>query len=63
MTSNHSSRIGDSYHFISNIFRLSSQMDKQCRVVIEKEIEKLKTQYQQRQPVITKTSDLTAEQK
>jgi hypothetical protein len=38
-------------------------MDKQCRVIIEQEIEKFKIQYQQRQPVVTKSSDLTAEQK
>jgi len=63
MTTNHSSRIGDGYYFLSNIFRLSSQMNKQCRLMIEQEIDKLKIQYQQRQPVITKSSDLTAEQK
>lgn len=58
-----SSRIGDGLHFISNIFRLSSQMNEQCRLVIVQEIEKLKIQYQQRQPTTSKTADLTAEQK
>jgi hypothetical protein len=61
--SNNLSRIGDGYHFISNIFYLSSQMNEQCRLIIEQEIEKLKIQHQQRQPTNTKSSDLTAEQK
>jgi hypothetical protein len=60
---NNSSRIGDGYYFISNIFYLSSKMNEQCRLLIEKEIEKLKIQYQQPQPTTTKSSDLTAEQK
>jgi hypothetical protein len=38
-------------------------MNEQCRLLIEKEIEKLKIQYQQPQPTTTKSSDLTAEQK
>ncbi|CAF4311703.1 unnamed protein product [Rotaria sp. Silwood2] len=57
------SRIGDSYYFISNIFSLSSQMNEQCRIAIKQEIEKLKAQYQQQQPAIPKSSELTAEQK
>jgi pyrroloquinoline quinone (PQQ) biosynthesis protein C len=57
------SRIGDSYHFLSNILHLSSQMSEQCRVHITQEIEKIKTEHQQRQPVATKASDLTVEQK
>jgi len=60
---NNSSRIGDGYYFISNIFYLLSQMNEQCRLIIEQEIEKYKIQYQQRQPTNTKSSDLTAEQK
>jgi hypothetical protein len=60
---NQLSRIGDGYYFISNIFRLCSQMNEQCRLIIEQEIDKLKIQYQQRQPTLNKTSDLTAEQK
>lgn len=60
---NSSSRIGDGFYFISNIFYLSSQMNEQCRLLIEQEIDKLKIQYQQRQPTSTKTSDLTTEQK
>ncbi|CAF0827696.1 unnamed protein product [Adineta steineri] len=64
-TSNYknSSRIGDGYYFLTNILHLSSQMNEQCRLIIEQEIEKLKTQYQQRQSTNTKLSDLTAEQK
>lgn len=58
-----SSRIGDSYYFLSNILYLAAQMNEQCRVAIEQEIERLKSQYQQQQPTTTKTSDLTAEQK
>jgi hypothetical protein len=58
-----SSRIGNGLYFISNIFQLSSQMNEQCRVIIEQEIEKLKIQNQQRQPTTAKSSDLTAEQK
>ncbi|CAF0813761.1 unnamed protein product [Adineta ricciae] len=64
---NNSSRIGDSYYFLSNILYLAAQMNVQCHVAIEQEIEKLKGQYQQQQqqqqPTTTKTSDLTAEQK
>ena len=66
---NNSSRIGDSYYFLSNILYLAAQMNVQCRVAIEQEIERLKSQYQQQQqqqqqqPTTTKTSDLTAEQK
>lgn len=56
-------RIGDAYYFITNIFYLSSQMSDRCRSVIEKEIDKIKTEYQQRVPVATKTTDLTVEQK
>ena len=64
-TSDHTnlSRIGDGCYFISNILYLSSQMNEKCRLIIEQEIEKLKIQYQQRQTTITKSSDLTAEQK
>jgi hypothetical protein len=62
-TRTNSSRIGDGYYFISNIFYLSSQMNEQCRLTIEQEIEKLKIQYQQRQPTNAKSTDLTAEQK
>ena len=58
-----SSRIGDGFRFISNIFRLCSDNNEQCRLIIHEEIEKLKVQYQQRQPATTKASDLTAEQK
>ena len=57
------SRIGDSYHFLSNILHLASQMSDHCRVYIQQEIEKIQTEDQQRQPVTTKASDLTVEQK
>lgn len=57
------SRIGDAFHFITNIFHVSSQLSERCRILIEKEIEKFKIEYQQREPVATKTSDLTVEQK
>ena len=57
------SRIGDAFHFISNIFRLCANNNEQCRLIIHEEIEKLKVQYQQRQPATSKASDLTAEQK
>ena len=57
------SRIGDSYHFLCNILHLASQMSDHCRVRIQKEIEKIQTEHQQRQPVATKASDLTVEQK
>ncbi|CAF4410662.1 unnamed protein product, partial [Adineta steineri] len=36
------SRIGDGYYFLTNILHLSSQMNEQCRLIIEQEIEKLK---------------------
>lgn len=57
------SRIGDAFHFITNIFHVSSQLSERCRILIEKEIEKFKIEFQQREPVATKTSDLTVEQK
>lgn len=62
-TTDTSSRIGDGFHFISNLFRLCSNNNEQCRLIIHEEIEKLKVQHQQRQPTTTKASDLTAEQK
>ncbi|UJR15883.1 hypothetical protein I4U23_002808 [Adineta vaga] len=60
---NNSLRIGDGAYFLTNILYLAAKMNEQCRIVIEQEIEKLKTQHLQRQPTTTKTSDLTAEQR
>lgn len=58
------SRIGDSYHFLSNLFQLIVEIDQEYFNLIQKEIEKLKLQFQQKQTTVTtKTSDLTAEQK
>lgn len=57
------SRIGDAFHFITNILHLSSQLSERCRILIENQIEKFKMEFQQREPVATKTSDLTVEQK
>lgn len=62
-TDTSSSRIGDGFHFLSKIFRLCSNNNEQCRLIIHEEIEKFKVQYQQRPTATTKASDLTAEQK
>jgi hypothetical protein len=57
------SRIGDAYHFISNLFRLICRTDEPCRVSLKQEIDKLKVQHQQQPSVSSKSSDLTSEQK
>jgi hypothetical protein len=67
-TSNDSlSRMGDAYHFISNLLTLSASVDRTCRSCIEAEIEKIKLEHQQQQQqqrsTATKASDLTADQK
>ena len=57
------SRIGDAYHFISNLFHLICRTDEPCRVSLQQEIDKLKVQHQQQPSVSSKSSDLTSEQK
>ena len=57
------SRIGDAYHFISNLFRLICRMDEPCRISLQQEIDKLRVQHQQQPSVSSKSSDLTSEQK
>jgi hypothetical protein len=57
------SRIGDAYHFISNLFRLICRADEPCRVSLQQEIDKLQVQHQQQPSVSSKSSDLTSEQK
>ena len=58
------SRIGDSYHFIANLFQMASQLNEQCRHCIEREINRIEHLHQQQQQAVaTKTSDLSVEQK
>ena len=63
------SRIGDSYNFLLNLFQLIIKIDEKYVDLIEREVDILKTEFQQKQTTTTSThsttnaGDLSAEQK